>query len=86
MSRGNSLLLFRTYTCFLGIQLKEISLTFDKVSVTWKNHHEDLKNANSLFSDVGSLYVSGKLFTYPSPKPTLTLASHLAQNVGLGDG
>ena len=24
----------------------------------------------------GSLYVSGKLPTYPSPKPTLTLTSH----------
>ena len=31
-----------------------------------------------------SLYVSAKLPTYPSPKPTLTLTSHLGQNVGLG--
>ena len=29
---------------------------------------------------------SGKLPTYPSPKPTLTLPSHLGQNVGLGEG
>ena len=28
--------------------------------------------------------VSGKLPTYPSPKPTLTLTSHFRQNVGLG--
>ena len=34
----------------------------------------------------GSLYVCGKLPTYPSPKPTLTLTSHLGQNVGLGVG
>ena len=27
-----------------------------------------------------------KLPTYPSPKPTLTLTSHLGQNVGLGEG
>ena len=27
-----------------------------------------------------------KLSTYPSPKPTLTLISHLGQNVGLGEG
>ena len=33
-----------------------------------------------------SLYVSGKLPTYPSPKPTLTPTSHLGQNVGLGEG
>ena len=33
-----------------------------------------------------SLYVSGKLPTYPSPKPTLTLTSHLGQNVVLGEG
>ena len=28
----------------------------------------------------------GKLPTYPSPKPTLSLTSHLGQNVGLGEG
>ena len=41
------------------------------VSVTWEN---------------GSLNVSGKLPTYSSPKPTLTITSHLGQNVGLGEG
>ena len=30
--------------------------------------------------------VSGKLPTYPFPKSTLTLTSHLGQNVGLGEG
>ena len=35
---------------------------------------------------VGSLYVTGKLPTFPSPKRTLTLTSHLGQNVGLGEG
>ena len=34
----------------------------------------------------GSFYVSGKLLTYPSPKPTLTLSSYLEQKVGLGEG
>ena len=34
----------------------------------------------------GSIYVSGKLPTYPSPKLTLTLTSHLRQNGGLGEG
>ena len=34
----------------------------------------------------GLLYVSGKLPTYPSPKPTLTLTSHLRQNGGLAEG
>ena len=29
---------------------------------------------------------NGKLSTYPSPRPTLTLISHLGQNVGLGEG
>ena len=44
-------------------------------------------NAQSPFhSYFGSLYVSGKLPTYPSPKPTLTLTSHLGQNIGLGEG
>ena len=31
-------------------------------------------------------YVSVKLPTYSSPKPTLTLSSYLGQNVGLGRG
>ena len=35
--------------------------------------------------NLGTLYVSGKLPTYPSLKPTLTLAFHLGQNVGLGE-
>ena len=34
----------------------------------------------------GSLYVSGKLPTYPSSKPTLTRTSHLGQNVSIGEG
>ena len=29
---------------------------------------------------------TGELPTYPSPKPTLILTSHLGQNVGLGEG
>ena len=32
------------------------------------------------------LKVSEKLPTYPFPKSTLTLTSHLRQNVGLGEG
>ena len=36
--------------------------------------------------DSGSIYVFGKLPTYPSPKSTLTLTSHLGKNVGLGKG
>ena len=35
---------------------------------------------------MGSFYVSLKLPTYPSPKPTLTLSSYLGRNVGLGEG
>ena len=34
-------------------------------------------------TNLGSSYVSGKLPTYPSPKPTLTFTCHLGQNVGL---
>ena len=43
---------------------------------------------NDTFSllKTGSLEVSGKLPTYPSLKSTLTLTSHLGQNVGLGEG
>ena len=34
----------------------------------------------------GLFYVSGKLPTYPSPKPILSLTSHLGQNFGFGEG
>jgi len=44
------------------------------------------KITSSCQTNMGSLYLSGKLPTYPSPKPTLTLTSHLGQNVGLGEG
>ena len=35
---------------------------------------------------VGSIYVSGKPPTCPFPRSTLTLTSHLGQNVGIGEG
>ena len=44
------------------------------------SYHEDIAVLRSL------LHVSGKLPTYPSPKPTTALTSHLGQNVGLGEG
>ena len=37
-------------------------------------------------TNMASLYVSKKLPTYPSPKPTLTLTSHFGQNVGREEG
>ena len=39
-----------------------------------------------LHRDHGSIYVSRKLPTYPSPKPTLTLTLHSGQNADLGKG
>ena len=41
---------------------------------------------SSSLRKLGLLYVSWKLPTYPSPKPILTLMSHLGQSVGLGQG
>ena len=34
----------------------------------------------------GSLDVSRKLSTHPSPKPTISPSFHLEQNLGLGEG
>ena len=39
-----------------------------------------------IYVNSGSVKVSGKLPTYPSPNPTLILTSHFGQNVGLGEG
>ena len=38
------------------------------------------------YTDTGSMYVSGKLPTYPSPKLTLTLTSRFGKNVRFGKG
>ena len=35
---------------------------------------------------MGSFYVSSKLPSYPSTKPTLTLSSYFGKNDGLGEG
>ena len=37
-------------------------------------------------NQLGALHVSGKMSTYPSPRPTLTLTSQVGQNVDLGEG
>ena len=42
--------------------------------------------ASGLFTLLAQWQVSGKLSTYPSLKLTLSLTSHLGQNVGLGEG
>ena len=77
----------------LGIQLKEswistmigifqIPLTKNPESSTWNPEF----TAWNTDGQSGSLYVSGKLPTYPSPEPTLILTTHLGKNVGLGEG
>ena len=58
------------------LALNFISVNFCKFSCAWARP----RRAN------GSLYVYGKLPTYPSLKPTSALTSHLGQNVGLGEG
>ena len=51
------------------------------------HHVEGVRiSVSFLCTIIGLFYVSGKLPTYPSPKPTLTLSSYLEQNVGLGEG
>ena len=53
------------------------------------NHEQNKKDNNTteniLAPECRSLYVSGRLPTYPSPKPILTHTSDLGQNVGLGE-
>ena len=59
--------------------------------IIFKFFCESAKAWHGLFSRSGTaipraLYVSGKLSTYPSHKPTLTLTSHLGKSVGLRRG
>ena len=51
-----------------------------------KTKKSSLSKGQAALTFCGSLYISGKLPTYPSPKPTLTLTSHLKENVGGGVG
>ena len=44
----------------------------------------NLIDEHALNREPVALKVSGKLPTYPFPKLTFTLTSHLGQNVGLG--
>ena len=43
-------------------------------------------NTVIIVAKIGSIQVSAKLPTYPSPELTLTLTFHLGQNDGLGEG
>ena len=54
---------------FMGLYLlaKQIQFALEKLTLYW------LSQASCVYENPGSLYVSGKLPTYPSPKPTLTL-------------
>ena len=44
------------------------------------------KVEHGLMIHLGSLYVSGKLPTYPFPKPTFCPKWEVSVNVGLGEG
>ena len=44
------------------------------------------QNLNGGNKESRLIYVSGKLPTYPSPKLTLTLTSHLKQDDSFGEG
>ena len=84
---------FGTNVAFLSKKKVDLlAAAFGKLqqNVVWKLKGE-ISNVYKLMKDPvprieGSLYVSGKLPTYPSPNPTLRLSSHLGQNVGLGEG
>ena len=54
-----------------------------QISASERRHRH--RSRPGVVRNLGTLYVSGKLPTYPSLKLTLTLSSHLGQNVGLGE-
>ena len=58
----------------------------DQTKVTFILHRTAfVLTRKALSGPIGSLCVSGKLPTHPSPEPTLTLTSYLRQNVGSGE-
>ena len=57
---------------------------FQESLISSKTTLPDFHNAMLIY--VGSLYVFGKLPTYPFPKPTFCPKWEASGNVGLGDG
>ena len=79
VSSGNTIIITIIY--FLGVYCKHSIIFFkfqfiSKLAICFNRRKKK----------TGSCYVSGKLPTYPSPKPTLRLSSYLGQNVRLGEG
>ena len=68
--------------CLNNHQMENTLISYQILSVIFKEMCGD-QSGEFVW---GSLYISGKLPTYPSPKQTLTLTSHVGQNVGLGEG
>jgi len=92
----NSLSLSKNSSSFWSRSLNSSSLPENHKTMEWPQWNLHLqtplimhiqgKGRGRHSRQVGSLFVSGKLPTYPSPKSTLNLTSHLGQNVGLGEG
>ena len=69
------------------IELKERSFIYTSYLLLIETNTMKLDTTeNALGNLAHNLQRNGKLPTYPSPKLTLTLTSHLGQNDGLGEG
>ena len=92
----NSLSLSKNSSSFWSRSLNSSSLPENQERMEWPQWNLHLQFTDTTYNAhlgkgegealKGSLYISGRLPTYPFPMQPLTLTSHLGQNVSLGTG
>ena len=93
-TKTKSNLCHNVISMFIGkiVQTEKIQiqspLKFSKTSVCAKVLQQSRGKSVEAWccNTLGSVKVSGKLLTYPSPKPTFCLKWEVSDNVGLGEG
>ena len=84
MAQAYLQLVLLEFLCQINVMLMKTYVNFEKLD-NFAERVFPVWHVRNLFKDFGSLHVSRKMPTYPSPKPAVTLTSHLGQNVGLGE-
>ena len=77
---------FKNYTSLLLLQIRRQLLKVKLSLFQTLLHFEFIASMELRYKQVGPLYVSGKLPTYPSPDPTFCPKGKVRVNVGLWEG
>ena len=77
---------FKNYTSLLLLQIRRQLLKVKLSLFQTLLHFKFIASMELRYKQVGPLYVSGKLPTYPSPDPTFCPKGKVRVNVGLWEG